>query len=416
MQTQTKPTNTTPKIIKLFDLHPGQQKLLNLIEEPDTRYLTANIGRQWGKTTFAIGYLLFKTMSGAGATGVWISRWWKQTAKVFKKMCQILEGCPLVKSVNKSEMFIEFMNGSVIKFYSAHNPDNIRGETIDILIADEFSLYPASVWDEVLRPTLITRPKAKAVLISTPKGRGTWYNLFQLAYDTENISWKNYTGKTEESPFITKKDLEDSRKTMPGKIYKQEYEAEFIADDGALFENIDKCLVITPAKMTEHNYAGLDVAFKSDYTVLTIFNSNMEMLECLRFNDETLNFKAAADRIYETLKKYNFPYLLVETNRFDSVYTYLKEKKYPRLYSFETNHSNKNRIIEDLINLFQNQQIKLLDDTYIKSEFYSYEYTYNAKTRNITYNAPSGLHDDIVMSTALSGEMKTLHRKNRIHL
>lgn len=50
----------------------------------------------------------------------------------------------------------------------------------------------------------------------------------------------------------------------------------------------------------------------------------------------------------------------------------------------------------------EKQEATLLPDEKQKREFGYFTATYNPKTRNVTYAAPQGLHDDCVMATLLA--------------
>ena len=50
----------------------------------------------------------------------------------------------------------------------------------------------------------------------------------------------------------------------------------------------------------------------------------------------------------------------------------------------------------------ENCDVTILDDEKQKNEFSYFSATYNPKTRNVSYAAPQGLHDDIVMATMLA--------------
>ncbi len=106
--------------------------------------------------------------------------------------------------------------------------------------------------------------------------------------------------------------------------------------------------------------------------------------------------------LYNKLKEHNFPHTYIEINKFDSVYSYLKDLKCPRLEPFTTSTGNKNKMIENLMTKFQTGDIRLPADDYYVSEFESFNYDYDAKTRNVSFGAPEGLHDDCVMSCALA--------------
>ena len=101
---------------------------------------------------------------------------------------------------------------------------------------------------------------------------------------------------------------------------------------------------------------------------------------------------------------------MVETNGIgDPIFEQLKTE-YKRVEPFITNNNSKNNIINRLISDMDDMVLslpsaELFPDLYTELEVF--EYTYTPKGL-IQYGAPSGYHDDIVMSLALAN----WHRNN----
>lgn len=391
-------TNT----IKLFTPHSLQRRILDAIDKHT--YTLVNCGRQVGKTTLGWNWLLKETLSKTNKTGVWVSRWHKQSSKVFDTVVKATEGLPLIQHINKQDRIIQFTNGSQIKFFSADNYESIRGESINFLVCDEFALFKREAWDEAIRPTIAAQRNPKVLLLSTPRGRGFWFDLFQQAKASEYPEWCAITAPSTESPYINKSWVQDAKKTYPIKKYKQEILAEFIDDQGALFSNVAKCCRLQPreAQATPPLVAAVDCGFVHDYTVVTVFNQNKEMVDILRFNDPNRNYKRAARKIDEFLAYYKYPKTRVEINKYDSVYTELKQLMPPNtVFEFNTTAKSKANIINYIATLFANEDIKLIDNPTITEEFFNYTYQYT-NSGNVVFNASSGYHDDIVMSSAIA--------------
>jgi hypothetical protein len=88
----------------------------------------------------------------------------------------------------------------------------------------------------------------------------------------------------------------------------------------------------------------------------------------------------------------------------DVVYEQVK-KKYNNIDPFVTNNKNKQEIIEGLILDFNEGNLYIPNDTLfppLYNELMSFTYEYSSKTRQIKYGAPTGLHDDCVMSLAIT--------------
>jgi hypothetical protein len=369
------------------------------------KYVIVNVGRQSGKSTIAWNYILYRAQI-ANSVNIWVSRWYKQTKKVFDTICKALHGYPHVV-FNKSELSISFKNGSVIKFYSAQNYEAIRGETCDTVVCDEFALFPQSAWTEVISHTIATKPNAKCLFLSTPRGRGWYFDLWKNAKSSSVAyrTWDAISAPSSVSPYVSKEWLDNQRETLSDNVYRQEILAEFVDDTGSLFENVQACansekkLTVEPGEY----FIGIDVGFKIDYTVVSVLNKNYQMVDFLRLNGETHSIEKAAADISKLISSYSNFYpttVYIETNKYDTLATLLKQRGV-RLVEFNTTHKSKTQIIENLVHLFKSKKISIFDDPVIKDELYTYEYSYS-NNGSLTFNAKNGSHDDCVMSLAIA--------------
>ncbi len=157
------------------------------------------------------------------------------------------------------------------------------------------------IWQSHLSPRLLDK-RGWALLISTPRGKGYFYDLFRRGQgeDPTYVSW-NYPSWT--SPLLDADAIEEERSRLPERVFRQEYGAEFMEGAGAVFRNVRECAVgewKEPAD-GEHYVAGLDLAKVEDYTVLVIMNREREVVFVDRFHriDWALQvgrIKAAGDR------------------------------------------------------------------------------------------------------------------------
>jgi hypothetical protein len=58
-------------------------------------------------------------------------------------------------------------------------------------------------------------------------------------------------------------------------------------------------------------------------------------------------------------------------------------------------------MIEDLALAFEQREISIPNHEWLTDELTSFTFVYDNKTRRVKYGAPSGVHDDGVMSLAL---------------
>jgi phage FluMu gp28-like protein len=193
--------------------------------------------------------------------------------------------------------------------------------------------------------------------------------------------------------------------SLPETIYKQEILAEFIDDGGEVFSNLKLNCTLTsyPQMMVDKKYyAGLDFGRQNDYTVLTILNSEGEMVDFYR--ERQKSWDIIISEVVNKLKKWR-PVCFAEVNSIGDVLFENIRKQYPSIQPFVTNNESKQNLIEDLIMCLNEEKLKLPSselnaDLYKELSVFTYEYS--PKTRKVKYGSPNGFHDDTVISLALA--------------
>lgn len=334
---------------------------------------------------------------------------YKQCKKVFTDIDTAFGNSQHVFSEkNKTELFFKGHNNASFHFYSAERYDNIRGETFDYLILDEFAFMDEAAWTEVLRATVLVRGK-KVLFLSTPKGKNHFYRLHSL--DGVNPQYKSFTMTSYDNPLIRPSEIDDARLTLPDHVFRQEYLAEFIDGGTGVFTDL---LINNQPSGAETYYAGVDIGRADDYTVLTVINNKGQMVYCNRWRHNT--WQGILDSLMPHLTKW-YAKCYVEVNSVgDAIYDQMKAR-YNSVYPFITTSKSKQDIIESLQVAVQNKEISFLDIDWLKKEFEVFTYEYSAKTRSIKYSAPHGFHDDGVMSCAIAwNAFKTLKTTGKYSL
>ena len=380
-----------------------QKEIIDACLAQDIKYIIGCFGRQAGKSFTAMNLLLKWSLEDNGSVSMWVSPVYSQAKKVFTELTQTIAGTGLTKSVNKSELTITFINGSVMYFRSGEREDTLRGYTLDYLVIDEAAYIKDEVWNTVLRPTVLVNGK-KVLFISTPKGRNWFYNLAMRGYSDEYPQYRTFHATSFDTPYITEDELIEAKLSLPDTIYKQEILAEFIDDGGEVFSNLKNVCVLSnypnydPSKKY---YAGLDFGRQNDYTVLIVLNGDGEMVDFYR--ERQKSWDIIISEVVNKLKKWR-PVCFAEVNSIGDVLYEQIKKQYPSVQPFITNNDSKQNLIEDLIMGMNEDKLKLPSpdanaDLYKELSVFTYEYS--PKTRKIKYGAPIAFHDDCVISLAL---------------
>lgn len=380
-----------PVSITLYSPHHNQAKIHNSINNEPYKYYVLNIGRQFGKSLLAMNQCYYWAFNFPNSQIAWVSPIYKQSKKVFDEMVRAFDGSNMITS-NGSELIIKTKNNSTIQFFSAERYDNLRGFTFDYLVCDEFAFIDERAWTEVLRATVLVKGK-KVLLISTPKGKNHFYNLFNL--DGINQQYKSFK-MTSYDGLALKDEIDGARLTLPENIFKQEYLAEFIDSGSGVFNNIT---INDQPDRTNRYYAGIDLGRADDYTVITILNERGQMVLCERYRHNT--WSNIVDSLLSILRRFNAS-CKVEVNSIGDVIFEQLQAKYTNIEPFTTTSKSKQDAVEGLQVAIQNKEFTILDIEWLKKEFDIFTYEYSHKTRNIKYSAPQGFHDDGVMSCCIA--------------
>ena len=130
------------------------------------------------------------------------------------------------RDFRESDLSVRLFNGSTVRLFGADNPNALRGIYLDGVVMDEYADMRASLWGEVIRPTLSDR-NGWAVFIGTPRGRNAFFDIYDMAGN--DPAWYRLTLKASETGLLPETELADAQKTMSENQYAQEYECSFEA-------------------------------------------------------------------------------------------------------------------------------------------------------------------------------------------
>lgn len=327
-----------------------------------------------------------------GCKCAWVSPVYKQSKKVFEEMVQAFAGTGLIQT-NATELTIKTNNGSTLQFFSAERYDNIRGFTFDYLVCDEFAFMDESAWTEVLRATVLVKGK-KVLLISTPKGKNHFYQLYQL--DGVNDQYKSFTMTSYDNQLINPTEIDDARITLPEHVFRQEYLAEFIDGGTGIFTP-----TFEVANRGQRHYAGIDLGRADDYSVLAIYNEYGKQVYIDRWRHDTWN--NISRKISDKINEYN-AVAYVEVNSIgDAIFEQIKAmvRQPNNIHPFVTTSKSKQDAIEAMAVATQQGEVSFMPVDWLQKEFDVFTFEYSPKSRSVKYGAPYGFHDDGVMASAI---------------
>jgi len=387
--------------IKLFDPIPIQKNIIDACVDDMNFFIVAVLGRQVGKSTTAENLAIYWAINNPNSVVYWVSPTDSQAQKVYKDIVNAIYESGIIKSKKqgKGDIEIRFKNNSVLLLRSAASEDSLRGQSVDYMILDECAFIKRDTVEMILLPMLNVKGK-KCLFITTPKGKNYIYEYYNNGVAGVD-KWKSFRYSTLESPLANAELIEMFKKTLPEKLYRQEIEAEFI-DSSSVFNNITDIMIQEPhnsPKSEVKYYAGIDIGFINDASVMTILDDFGNLVKYYRWTDlESPELIAEIVRLNSVWK---FEAITIEINNQGlTIYQDLK-RKINNLHEFNTNSKTKPEIINRLIHLFNMKEIKIINDELLRIELEGFIFKQN-DFGNIKFLADYGFSDDIVMSFAIA--------------
>ena len=174
-------------------LHRGQAQ----VRDEPARFKVVACGRRWGKTELGKTALL-ETAIKERKRGWWLAPTAMMASQVWRDLKASLRYMPGV-SISESERRIDLAGGGMIAVRSAHHPDNLRGEGLDLAVLDEAAFMAPNVWPEIVRPMLAST-RGGALFLSTPFGRNWFWDQYRLGMDDEVPEWMSFQFSTASNP------------------------------------------------------------------------------------------------------------------------------------------------------------------------------------------------------------------------
>lgn len=368
------------------------------IHDSIARFRVVDAGRRFGKTRLGVWECIEVAVKGGRAW--WVAPSYPIAQVGWRPLRRIGAKIPGT-DVRYAEMSIVLPNGGEVRVRSADNPDSLRGEGLDFVVLDEHAWMKQEAWTEALRPALSDK-LGRALFISTPRGRNFFWEQYQRGVRNDS-GYQSFSYPTSSNPYIKASEIEAAKQELPEIIFRQEYMAEFIDDQGGVFRRVQEAarLKSFDAPLPNHQYiAGVDVAASVDFTVVSIMDiATREMVFMDRFN--RVDYTVLIDRLDALYGRWKLTTLKIESNSIGQPVIDALKKRGLTVIPFMTTGATKQVIIQNLQAAFENNNIAILNDPILLGELLSFESKRNA-SGSFSYSAPAGMHDDCVMSLAIA--------------
>ena len=314
------------KYMKLldFDPVPPQIALINAVQNPKYRFIVACLSRRTGKSEMSnmIGHLV-TLVPGARiliiAPNYALSSISWDLQKKYINLFDIE-----VKRNNAKDKIIELANESKIIMGSVSQVNSVVGRSYDFIIFDEAALNDmgAEAFQIQLRPTL-DKENSKAIFISTPRGKNWFYEYYMRGYDfnvskaehEEYPTWCSIKSTWRDNPRASLKDIKDAERSLSKAHFAQEYEADFVALEGKIFELKEQHIIkVDRDKINVWDcIGGLDMGFRDPTAFAVILTDGHNYYIVDEFQFVPKNTAQVAQAIIAKMEKHKIDLIYIDS-------------------------------------------------------------------------------------------------------
>jgi hypothetical protein len=223
------------------------------------RFNVALCSRQSGKTSIVAAYVLWYACFNTDKVIGIVSNKEISAKMILARLKRMYEGLPMWLKPGVTEYQktgIQFDNNTKIMI-SATSPDAFRGESINVLVCDEFAFVPSNQADAFWManyPTISASTTAKIIIISTPNGL---FNIFhriwaesvagENTFINTKVSWQQVPGRDDEWAV-------EQIRNLGKRQFAQEFAVDFIGSINTVIdEEVLKVLLSSYEEAKEYS-------------------------------------------------------------------------------------------------------------------------------------------------------------------
>lgn len=220
---------------KEWNPHEGQKRIGKAVFQENKKKIFIQCGRKFGKTEIVI-YILWRwAQQFPGSSCYYISPFFKQSKEIIWANRRIQTFGPAdwllpgSAGTNKSELRLNFKNGSFIKLDGSDNFEAYRGVEPHLMVYEEMKDFRPE-FHIAMSPNLAVY-KAPLVVIGTPPDRECQYLQIaeEVKKDDEGLFWK---ATSYDNPHIDKEWLDKERAILMARgewdVWEREYMANYV--------------------------------------------------------------------------------------------------------------------------------------------------------------------------------------------
>lgn len=214
------------------------------------RFFVIPSGRRSRKTLISSRKILYAALRTAGGRFFQGAPTFQQAKGIFwdrlKANTRVFWG----KKPSETELVVFLKNGSEIHVEGLDKPERVEGQVWHGCHITEFPNLKPDAWPAHIRPVL-SDTLGFAMLDGVPEGRNHFFDLALYACNgiipetqpidgafAENGEWCYYHWFS--SDVLAPAEIEEARRNLDERTFKQEYEGQFLSYEGVLYYNFDR--------------------------------------------------------------------------------------------------------------------------------------------------------------------------------
>jgi len=418
----------------------------------DNRFVIMKMPRQVGKTTTAVGYLLWHTIFQDSQNVAILANKGALARDILAKYQLAYENLPTwlqqgVVTWNKGN--VELENGSKVLAASTSS-SAIRGGSFNLVFLDEFAFVPNNMALEFFNsvyPVISSGKTTKIIIVSTPNGMNLFYKMWMNAVEKRStyvpleIHWSQVPGRDQ-------KWREETIRNTSEEQFSQEFECHFLGSSNTLIsgqklqtlvfkdplgQHMDMDIYETPVKdnddgtIKDHIYAiTVDVAEGKSLDASTFSVIDVSVIpykQVAKYRNISISPILYPTIIFNAARYYNDAYILVEINNNPQIAEILhSDLEYENVIKVMTGNKKAQQIsagfgrgiqlgvrMTPLVKRVGCANLKTLieSDKLIINDFETISELTTFVAGRSSFEADEGANDDMVMSLVLFAWMTT---------
>lgn len=290
-------------------MHPKLHEKQKDVVRSSARFKVIRAGRRSGKSTLEIEEMCFDAVSGKDRNIFYVCPTQKQARSIIWEALKARLGGIGTPNESRLEMKVPTTDGGFSTIYIAgwENRENFRGMKAYKEVFDEVDTCQNFFigWQEIFRPAL-TDTGGGATFIGTPKKENP--NLRRLEKIAEiDPDYQAFHFTTSDNPHIPPGEVEKAKKELDFDTYRQEFLAEYVDNQGALF-HYDALVDVFSNTVVKENAKYLLIDIADDGSDKTVFSFWEGLEEYKRTEFERLNTESIIAKTREFASQDRIPF------------------------------------------------------------------------------------------------------------